>query len=315
MRHALFKSLDIPLTKSRFKNLNVEKFKLPDDVLERCMTPALILYKDSLVRNVRKILKHCDNDPKRWRPHLKTTKSGVLYKMLIQEGGITQFKVATTREAELIATSIRDTGAEGGDVLVAYPLQGPNMKRLEAIANEFSETKFSVLVESECGARSVPSSLDCFVDINVGQNRTGMSLEKAEKGAVVDVVDTILKTGRRFRGLHLYDGHSQNFHDGEDRNAQVRSVGEAGTRLMNLLSQAGHNVEEIITAGTPSLLSALKFINSLDGNDDHDHDVRRAVSPGTVVLHDLTSEVSNEELDLEPACAVLSRVSVVFGGL
>ena len=176
MRRA-FKAVDIPLTTSRFKKLNLEKFKLPNEILERCMTPALILYKDSILQNVRTIIeKHCDNDPKRWRPHLKTTKSSALYKMLIQEG-LTQFKVATTREAEIIAKSLRDTGISG-DVLIAYPLQGPNMRRLESIASEFPEIDFSVLVESESCVHSISSSarLSCFVDINVGQNRTVRSL-------------------------------------------------------------------------------------------------------------------------------------------
>eukprot|EP00938_MAST-03A_sp_MAST-3A-sp1_P004818 g4818.t1 len=261
MRRLPFKSVDIPLTTSRFKKLNLETFKLPSEILERCMTPALILYKDSILRNVRTIIeKHCDSDPKKWRPHLKTTKSSALYNMLIQEG-LTQFKVATTREAEIIAKSLRDSGISDGDVLIAYPLQGPNMRRLESIVTE--------------------------------------------KGAVVDVVNAIRDTGKKFRGLHLYDGHSQSFHDGEERDTKVGDVGEAGTRLMNILNQAGHSVEEIITAGTPSLTSALKFIESV--HDDEDN-VKRVVSPGTVVLHDLTSESSNAELDLEPACVVLARV-------
>ena len=328
MRRLPFKSVDIPLTTSRFKKLNLETFKLPSEILERCMTPALILYKDSILRNVRTIIeKHCDSDPKKWRPHLKTTKSSALYNMLIQEG-LTQFKVATTREAEIIAKSLRDSGISDGDVLIAYPLQGPNMRRLESIVSEFPEIDFSVLVESECGVHSISSSarLSCFVDINVGQNRTvsyschrdlciimintqsltqGIPLETAEKGAVVDVVNAIRDTGKKFRGLHLYDGHSQSFHDGEERDTKVGDVGEAGTRLMNILNQAGHSVEEIITAGTPSLTSALKFIESV--HDDEDN-VKRVVSPGTVVLHDLTSESSNAELDLEPACVVLARV-------
>ena len=72
----------------------------------------------------------------------------------------------------------------------------------------------------------------------------------AEKGAVVDVVNAIQDTGREFRGLHLYDGHTQSFHDGKERYTKVSGVGEAGTRLTRMLNQAGHNVEEIITAGT-----------------------------------------------------------------
>ena len=168
-----FRSVDVPLTKSRFKNANLDAFKLPNHVLERCMSPALILYKDSILRNVKTILKYCNNDASKWRPHLKTTKSSALYELLIQEG-LTKFKVATTREARVIANSLKSTGTQGGDVLVAYPLQGPNLTHLESIASEFPDINFSVLVESECGVHSIPSSarLSLFVDINVGQNRT-----------------------------------------------------------------------------------------------------------------------------------------------
>ena len=102
----------------------------------------------------------------------------------------------------------------------------------------------------------------------------------------------------------MYDGHTQSFHDGKERYTKVSGVGEAGTRLTRMLNQAVHNVEEIITAGTPSFMSALKYFES----DKETSNVKRVVSPGTVVLHDLTSESSNAELDLEPACAILTRV-------
>ena len=131
----------------------------------------------------------------------------------------------------------------------------------------------------------------------------------AEKGAVVDVVNAIQDTGREFRGLHLYDGHTQSFHDGKERYTKVNGVGEAGTRLTRMLNQAGHNVEEIITAGTPSFMSALKYFESVDKETSN---VKRVVSPGTVVLHDLTSESSNAELDLEPACANLGQTTANF---
>src|SRR5262249_42291064 len=57
------------------------------------------------------------------RPHVKTHKTRETPRMLL-DAGVTRHKCATIAEAEMLAT------AGAPDVLIAYPLVGPNLGRL-----------------------------------------------------------------------------------------------------------------------------------------------------------------------------------------
>ena len=63
--------------------------------------------------------------PARLRPHVKTHKTREIARMQL-DAGVTKHKCATIAEAELLA----DVGVP--DVLIAYPLVGPNLRRLTA---------------------------------------------------------------------------------------------------------------------------------------------------------------------------------------
>ena len=69
--------------------------RLPLELRERLLTPALAIDLDAARRNVARVVERCGGDPGRWRPHLKTTKSPWLWATLL-EAGVRAFKVATT---------------------------------------------------------------------------------------------------------------------------------------------------------------------------------------------------------------------------
>ena len=86
--------------------------------------------------------------PERLRPHVKTHKMPALIKRQL-ELGITRFKCATLREAEMTA----ECGAP--DVLVAYPPVGPNIRAFQALRAAFPETQFSALVDDATAAAAL----------------------------------------------------------------------------------------------------------------------------------------------------------------
>jgi len=59
------------------------------------------------------------------------------------------------------------------DVLIAYPLVGPAMRRAGQLARSHPWARLSVLVECEEAAKDLPPRVGCFVDVNPGMNRTG----------------------------------------------------------------------------------------------------------------------------------------------
>src|SRR5262245_60218726 len=76
----------------------------------------------------------------RLRPHIKTHKMADLVRMQLREG-ISTFKCATIAEAEMTA------GAGAKDVLIAYPMVGPNATRLLELVKKFPGTVFSCVAD------------------------------------------------------------------------------------------------------------------------------------------------------------------------
>jgi D-serine deaminase-like pyridoxal phosphate-dependent protein len=144
------------------------------------------------------------------------------------------------------------------------------------------------------------SRVGLFVDINPGMDRTGVEQAHAEQ--IVALARTIANSGLDFRGLHYYDGH---LHDDDlQRRCQQAHLGY--DRLMQIASavlEAGIEVGELITAGTPALPCSLSYFAF--GTKEFVH----RVSPGTVVFGDTTSAAQlPKDYRYRPAALVVSRV-------
>jgi D-serine deaminase-like pyridoxal phosphate-dependent protein len=281
---------------SRFERLKVESYELPDSVVSRLLSPALVIYLDRVRENLRRVIGHGRGDAERWRPHIKSVKiAEVLAEMT--RVGLRQFKCATTREATELLGVLDRQGIRGGDLLLAYPLVGPGLERLSRLARAHGSARVSVLCEDPRFVDGIDERVSIFVDVNPGMNRTGVPLARPDV-----VCEVARRAGVRFRGLHFYDGHVH----GADASERRRMAFEGYDRLIDLvgmLQRGGLQVGEIVTSGTPSFLYALEYspFADLPGT------VHR-VSPGTVVYHDLRYEQEIEDLDLVPAAMVFSRV-------
>src|SRR5437660_11692761 len=94
-------------------------------------SPALLFYKDLIRRNIGYAVEIAGN-PARLRPHVKTHKTREIVRLAL-ERGITRHKCATIAEAEMLA------GCGVRDVLLAYPLVGPNCARMARLASSFPD--------------------------------------------------------------------------------------------------------------------------------------------------------------------------------
>ena len=103
--------------KSRFEELEVERYALPAEVLARTQTPALVVFLEHVRENVRRVLS-LTGGAHRWRPHVKTTKIPAVWTELVA-AGVRHFKCATTREARHLLDVLELTGVQGGDVCLA----------------------------------------------------------------------------------------------------------------------------------------------------------------------------------------------------
>ncbi len=260
---------------------------------ERVLTPALVIYPEWVDHNIASILKLLGSAD-RWRPHIKTAKLALTIRQLV-EHGLNNLKCATTLEL-LTACQVGAT-----DVLVAYPAVGSMAKRVLEIAEGFPEVRISALVENAAQVEAWRGGkVGLFLDLNPGMNRTGIELDRLED--ILDVVRATGRTGLRFRGLHYYEGH---LHDAAlaERTAAAHRGYHRLMAIVYAIEDAGVDVEELITSGTPALPCALTYGAFRERRFVH------RVSPGTVVYSDTTSLAQlPAEYGLRPAAVVVSTV-------
>ena len=273
--------------------LDPADYALPDELVARLASPALVVHVDRVRENVRRVLALAGHDPNRWRPHVKTTKIPAIWRELAR-AGIRQFKCATVREAGHLLRALAEEGVEDGDVLLAYPLVGPSLGALGRVAAEHPRARVSTLCEEPARLADVPANVGVMVDVNPGMHRTGVPADD------VETLRAIARgAGERFRGLHYYDGHLA----GPDLAERERRAHTGYGRALELALELGVPCPELVTSGTPTFRHALAYapFASLDAT------VHR-VSPGTVVYHDLRSVEENPDLELLPAAVVFTRV-------
>ena len=264
---------------------------------EALLTPCLIYYEDLIRENTARIVQMAGGAERLW-PHIKTHKSLDVTRLLMSYG-IVKFKAATIAEAEMCAMA----GAE--KILLAYPLIGPNIRRLLQLSQAYPGslfygmeddlTQFGLLSEAVLSARkagSVPETftLPVMIDVDLGLRRTGVPLE--------DLKDMIRRVSRmeglELKGLHCYDGHRHE-KDLDERDGKVLETDRIILRMIGEMREEGYPLPEIIAGGTPSFPC-------------HEAHTDWYLSPGTSFIHDFGYNESFPDLGCTPAAAVAARV-------
>lgn len=256
---------------------------------DRILSPALIYYKDLILKNTQETIRIADGAGRLW-PHVKSHKMKKMLEMQMKMG-ITRFKCATLAEARMAA----ECGA--AHILLAYPLVGPNIPAYIALTKEFPGSTFYALIDDLHCLQAVAAEtqrqqakLGFFVDVNMGMNRTGV--ETARLYDFVKAAVQILSPA--FSGLHCYDGHVHTT-DLTQRGAEVSAMTQAIAAVIDRLEQEGIEMPMIIAGGSPSFPC-------------HAATPRVFLSPGTVFLWDSGYAQNYPDLPYIPAAAVLTRV-------
>jgi len=233
-------------------------------------SPALLFYKDLIRNNIARSIEMAGNT-ERLRPHVKTHKTREIVRMEM-EAGIRKHKCATIAEAEMVASC----GVP--DLLIAYPLVGPNCGRLARLMRAYPKCRFSVLADHPAGIMALSQAMaadgqqvDVLLDIDVGQHRTGI----APGTEALELYEMIHRSpGLRAGGLHAYDGHNRQ-ESFVERQAAIRTQLEPVFNLRTMLIQKGLPVPRFVVGGTPTFpIHARMDFPDLE------------CSPGTMILHD-----------------------------
>jgi D-serine deaminase-like pyridoxal phosphate-dependent protein len=254
-------------------------------------SPSLVYYQDVIEENIKKAINLAGGAERLW-PHIKTHKTAGLLKLQIDRG-ISRFKCATVAEAELCAR------AGVPDVLVAYPLIGPKIGRFTKLREKFSGTAFWAIGDNfgqlELLGKAVSASLNknpvsTLIDVNMGMNRTGVSLDKLEEF----YLKAVKIEGLSVMGFHCYDGHL-GIKDPGERATAVSSVTEKIMAVNESLEKQGHKIPVLVIGGTPTFPC-------------HSRTAGVFLSPGTVFVQDYEHIEKFPDLEFTPGVAILSRV-------
>ncbi|MBM4070566.1 MAG: D-TA family PLP-dependent enzyme [Planctomycetes bacterium] len=257
------------------------------------LSPSLLFYKDLIQANLRRMI-DIAGSVERLRPHIKTHKTREIVG-LAMDMGIRKFKCATIAEAELLAD------CHVPDVLLAYPLVGPNCERMARLAQTYPECRFAVIADHPAPVQALSAAMartgtqvSVMLDVDVGQHRTGIV---AGPPAIKIYEQFARSPGLAPGGLHIYDGHNHQ-ENVADREAAVRQGIVPVLEMRDTLEKMGVPVPRLVLGGTPTFSVFAKLALP-----------KGECSPGTCVLHD--DGYGRRFADLAgfvPAAVLLTRV-------
>ncbi len=258
--------------------------------VDEVASPTLLIFQERVEENLRRMIATAGG-AHRLRPHVKTHKLPQVLAMQIAHG-ITRFKAATIAEAEMCGM--------GGvaEVLLAYPMVGPNPRRFAALAREYPGTRFQGVVDHPSGAEALSRAaveagveIEVLLDLNVGMDRTGI----LPGDEAFDLYASLARIpGLQPGGLHAYDGHLHQ----ADRALRREAMAGAFDRIWRLesrLKAAGFPVPRIVASGTPTT----PLMADRPGVE---------LGAGTTVLWDFGQAETCPDMDYLAAAVLLTRV-------
>lgn len=261
--------------------------------IDTVFSPALVFFKELIGNNIREVIRLAGSSSK-LRPHVKTHKTREIAKMEL-DAGITKHKCATVAEAEMLA----QIGAP--DILIAYPLVGPNTERLAKLIKKYPKSRFSSLIDHPKSLEAIAKVMtanglthDALIDLDVGQHRTGIPVGDD----ALSLYERIAKTpGLKPDGFHVYDGHNHQ-ESLDERASAVDALLAPVFAMRQAAEKKGLPVPRLVCGGTPTFPLFAKM--SFPGLE---------CSPGTFVLYDNGYGSKYAELKcLTPAALLVTRV-------
>jgi D-serine deaminase-like pyridoxal phosphate-dependent protein len=239
----------------------------PSAVLD---TPSMLVDESLMEQNISEMQALANSFGAQLRPHIKTHKTPQVALRQISHGarGITCAKLG---EAEVMA----DAGVE--DILIAYPVVTElKINRLIAV---MEKARMIVAVDSLDAAEALSAamsrndrSLDVYVEVNTGQNRSG---QLAGHDAVQLALDIARMPSLNVIGIMTHEGHTHTVAADKIADA-ARGAGEKLVATAEEIRRAGLPITEVSVGSTPSSM----YTPSVGGITE--------MRPGTYVFRDTT---------------------------
>ena len=171
--------------------------------LRQLETPHAVVDGARLHHNIDRVAQYARDHQLALRPHAKTHKDPAVGALQL-EAGAQGLTVATTREAEVMATVCKD-------VLVAFPPVDPG--RIDRLLEIPATTRLSIaldskealrLLQARAKKRGLEGKLGIFVEIDLGGKRTGVQNPQDACAIALDAHQDELT---EFKGILVFFGH------------------------------------------------------------------------------------------------------------
>jgi D-serine deaminase-like pyridoxal phosphate-dependent protein len=221
--------------------------------VESLRTPAILIDRAKVLRNITKMQDAANAHGVRLRPHSKTHKSPLIAQWQIERGAV-GICCAKLGEAEVFASS----GI--ADIRLPYPLNPSNADRVVAL---LSRTQLSFIVDHPMVAKQWSDAMvmrgkqvDVLVKVDVGFHRCGIDPDARAAMPMIKRVASL--PGLRLRGLLSHAGQAYHAHSEEE----LRTMAEAEARTLSDLAErcrkSGVAVEEVSAGATPPARFSLR---------------------------------------------------------
>jgi D-serine deaminase-like pyridoxal phosphate-dependent protein len=215
----------------------------PGDPVDAIPTPALVIDRDAMQRNLRRMAEHARAQRVKLRPHAKMHKCAAIARLQVAAGAV-GVCVQKTSEAQALA----DAGI--GDIYVSNEVIAPD--RLAQLAALAHRVRLAIAVDSPLGIerlaaalRGAGSRVDVFVEIDVGQGRCGVA-----PAAAGGLAQQVVAHGLPFAGLQAYHGRAQHLRAPAGRETAIRHAVALVRAAQASVTAAGIACPLVTGAGT-----------------------------------------------------------------
>jgi D-serine deaminase-like pyridoxal phosphate-dependent protein len=254
-------------------------------------TPALLVDREIMMRNIKQMQEKADEAKVGLRPHIKTHRMPELALLQLEYGaaGITVAKVG---EAEVMA-------AHGiKDIFIANEIVGVSkLERIRALAEEITirlgvDSEFHIDQLAQV-FQAAKKPIEVLIELEVGENRSGVISDEQ----LMNLAKYIQKQQKVvLKGIFSHEGHTYKARDvTECRELAVESQRRT-LRAANLVRQAGIPVDIVSIGATPSLMQT----EIIEGITE--------IRPGTYIFMDAGQANALNDFSV---CAATVLVSII----
>lgn len=215
--------------------------------LDQLPTPALVLERAAMERNMRKMADHVHAAGKGFRPHSKTHKCPTIAKLQVQMGAVGICAAKISEAAIMLEAGIPS-------VLITSPIATPTKAQaLNSLLGTYPDCELLLVVDSEQGLEALQEAiaperrLGLLVDIDLSMGRTGTR----EVDIMLRLIDAVMNDVRfEFRGIQHYAGHLMHIEDYSKRRDKSLASWSRLDEFFTALAGRGISPEIVTGGGT-----------------------------------------------------------------